>query len=80
MVAILEFVKLRVEIDAEIDGICRNFFLAGRHCHPDKPYLGALEATNRGTMIGELARDSFQAATRGWNVDKSTKTVKFVMT
>lgn len=27
MVAILEFVKLRVEIDAEIEGIWRNFFL-----------------------------------------------------
>jgi hypothetical protein len=31
-------------------------------------------------MIGELARDSFRAATRGWDFDKSTKTVKFVMT
>jgi len=79
MVAILEFVKLRVETGAEIEGIVVTF-LAGRHCHADKPYLGALEATNRGTMIGELPRDSFQAATRGWNVDKSTKTVKVVMT
>jgi hypothetical protein len=31
-------------------------------------------------MIGELARDSFRAATRGWDFDKSTETVKFVMT
>jgi hypothetical protein len=31
-------------------------------------------------MIGELARDSFQAATIGWNFDQSTKTVKVVMT
>jgi hypothetical protein len=79
MVAILEFVKLRVETDAEIEDIGVTF-LAGRHCHPDKPYLGALEATNPQTMIGELARDSFQAATIGWNFDKSTKTVKVVMT
>jgi len=80
MVAILEFVKLRVEIDAEIDGICRNFFLAGRHCHPDRAYLRTLQATNPQIMIGELARDSFQPATIGWNFDKSTKTVKVVMT
>ena len=72
MVAILEFVKLRVETGAEIEGIGATF-LAGRHCHPDRTYLGTLEATNRETMIGELARDSFQAATRGWNFDKSRK-------
>ena len=38
------------------------------------------KATNPQIMIGELPRNSFQAATREWNVDKSTKIVKFVMT